>query len=71
MCVLATICRESIEMEINNLPYKSDGKDSSKRLTTQLGERFTVIDRRKFMRWNWEEKDCQTSLKISRSFETI
>ena len=50
MCVLATICRESIEMEINNLPYKSDGKDSSKRLTTQLGERLTGIDRREFMR---------------------
>ena len=50
MCVLATMCGESIEMEINNLPYKSDGKDSSKRLTTQLGERFTGIDRRKFMR---------------------
>ena len=31
-------------MEINNLPYKSDGKDSSERLTTQLEERFTVID---------------------------
>ena len=41
---------KSIEMEINNLPYKSDGKDSSKRLTMQLGERFTGIDRRKFMR---------------------
>ena len=39
-------------METNNLPYKSDGKDSSKRLTMQLGERFTGIDRRKFMRWN-------------------
>ena len=39
-------------MEINNLPYKSDGKDSSKRFTMQLGERFTVIDGRKFMRWN-------------------
>ena len=37
-------------MEINNLPYKSDGKDSSKRLTTQLGEIFTGIDQRKFMR---------------------
>ena len=37
-------------MEINNLPYKSDRKNSSKRLTTQLGERFTGIDRRKFMR---------------------
>ena len=57
MCVLATICRESIEMEINNLPYKFDGKDSSKRLTMQLGERFTGID--------------QTSLKISRRFGTI
>ena len=39
-------------MKINNLPHKSDGKDSSKRLTMQLGERFPVIDRRKFMRWN-------------------
>ena len=58
-------------MEINNLPYKSDGKDSSKRLTTQLGEIFTGIDRRKFMRWNQKEKDCQTSLKISRSFGAI
>ena len=51
-CVLATRCRESIEMEINNLPYKSDGKDSSKLLTTRPGERFTGIDRMKFMRWN-------------------
>ena len=37
-------------MEINNLPYKSDGKDSSKWFTMQLGERFTGINRRKFMR---------------------
>ena len=50
MCVLATICGESMGMEINNLPYKSDRKDSSKQLTMQLGERFTGIDRRKFMR---------------------
>ena len=37
-------------MEINNLPYKPDGKDSSKRLTTPLGERFTGNDRRKLIR---------------------
>ena len=39
-------------MEINNLPYKSDRKYGSKRLTMQLGERFTGIDQRKFMRIN-------------------